>query len=70
MMMSDQLLKTLDILSRELYITQEEYLGMFPEGHDRQAALQELFMLEQQGTVICNREGKSPVYYVAGVVYH
>lgn len=59
-----------DILNKELYITQSDYLKLFPEGTPREQALLPIFQLEQQGVLMCNRERSEPVYYIGGTVHH
>lgn len=67
---SSPIVSLYDILTRDGYITQVDYLRLYPESIDRDAAMLELYKLEQEGLVIGDYRGKNPTFYLSSTVIH
>lgn len=74
--MKKELLKTspivtlYDIITRDGYISQSQYLALWPESANREEALLELYKMEQEGLIYGNYETKDITFYLAEIVRH
>lgn len=59
-----------DVITAQGYISQVEYLRLYPESIDRDAAMLELYKLEQQGLIYGDYRGKNPTFYLSDIVRH
>jgi hypothetical protein len=64
------LISLYDIITRDGYIIQSDYLKLWPESIEREAALLELYKMEQQGLIYGNYCGKNPTFYLADITRH
>jgi len=64
------LISLYDIITRDGYIIQSEYLKLWPESKAREDALLELYKLEQEGLIYGNYAGKNPTFYLSDIVRH
>lgn len=64
------LISLFDIITRDGYIVQSEYLKLWPESTEREAALLELYKMEQDGLIYGNYAGKNPTFYLSDIVRH
>jgi hypothetical protein len=68
--MSEAYLKLMEYVTTNGYISQEQYLDLFPQDMDKAELLIQIYEMEQQGIFKANRTEKTTVYYLADVVFH
>lgn len=59
-----------DIITRDGYISQSQYLALWPESANREDALLELYKMEQEGLIYGNYGAKDITFYLAEIVRH
>jgi hypothetical protein len=64
------IISSYEIITEQGYISQVEYLKLYPESVDRDAAMLELYKMEQQGLIYGNYAGKNPTFYLSDIVRH
>ena len=68
--MDNPIVTLYEIITREGYISQSQYLALWPEHTVREDAMLELYRMEQEGLIYGNYAGKNPTFYLADITRH